>query len=152
MGVDPAVRITYHPLSVKTRSTGGTLLSVKTNYTTSEQQITVKNTRLSAIPRLLVKEQVPVSRDAKIKVNIVEPKSLSKKGGETVLKEGVSVRWASRVADEETPTVSSTTDELDMDSAQGMLEWICDIKPSTSVDLTLSWEISAPNGTIWVRH
>ena len=112
----------------------------------------MKNTRLSAIPRLLVKEQVPVSRDAKIKVNIVEPKSLSKKGGETVLKEGVSVRWASRVTDEETPTVSSTTDELDMDSAQGMLEWICNIKPSTSVDLTLSWEISAPSGTIWVRH
>ena len=98
-----------------------------------------------------MKEQVPVSRDAKIKVNILQPKSLSLKGKETALKDGVSVRWASRKADEDLVDISAA-EEMDVDSAQGMLEWICNIEPSASVDLTLSYEISAPDGVTWVKQ
>ena len=129
------------------------LLSVKTNNSTSEQRITVKNTRLSVIPRLVVKEQVPVSRDAKIKVDILEPKCLAQKGkGVTLLKKGVSVRWANPKTRADIQIDSSSADELDIDSAQGMLEWICNIEPGASVDLTLSWEISAPSDVVWEKQ
>ena len=84
-GTDPALKVTYHPRITKTKQTGiGTPLGInignKTGTTTNEQNITVRNSRTTRIGRLIVKDQIPVSKEESIKVVISEPKEL-KSGG-----------------------------------------------------------------------
>lgn len=117
----------------------------------SEQKISVKNIRLAPVSKLIVREQIPVSRDAKIKVLLLEPKALQK-DKENVLKEGISVRWTNWKAVENGDLSSLSSEGLDMESAQGMLEWVCTIEPSSTADLSLSWEISAPAGVEWAKQ
>lgn len=148
MGVDPAVRTTYHPQTRKIRSTGGNIIGTKTKVTYYEQKITIKNTRLSQLPRLIVKDQIFVSRDARFKVRLLEPKSLSgpQKGGN--VNRGVAVRWSSWKAESDGESVI----DVDMESAQGMLEWNLSIEPGATVDLCLAWEVSAPAGVVWTKQ
>ncbi|KAH8115721.1 hypothetical protein DFH11DRAFT_1834901 [Phellopilus nigrolimitatus] len=153
LGVDPAVRITYHPQSKKTKTTGGTVLTTKMKTVTFEQAITVKNSRLTRLPRLLIKDHVHVSRDAKIKVNVIEPKGLSVGGGRgkaVALQNGVVVRCVQRGGDD-IGEARSYEEESSLESAQGLLEWVCDMEPGATVDVSLVWEVSAPAYTEWVK-
>jgi hypothetical protein len=166
LGVDPAVRVTYHPQSKKSKTTGGGVLSTKHTLTSFEQGITIKNTRLTQLHRLLVKDQIPVSNDARIKVALVEPKVLAGAGKSAAAGVGVSaskgvrVRWVPKNGENnvsaKTASASSAAatanDELDAESARGMLEWVCEIEPSSNVDLVLGWEVSAPVGLDWGRR
>ncbi|KAG8976393.1 hypothetical protein FRB90_009181, partial [Tulasnella sp. 427] len=59
LGIDPSVKITYHPLQKKTKTSAGNLLSSKTDITSFTQRITIKNTRSTAVSPLFVKDQIP---------------------------------------------------------------------------------------------
>ncbi|CAG8709853.1 9308_t:CDS:2, partial [Acaulospora colombiana] len=166
LGVDPQVKLTYHPRTKKARSQGG-LLTTRTTSFAYHQKITIKNTRTTTIKRLVVRDQIPVSGDQRIKVALVEPSqiefagrntiggstggSLSKLSSageklmipkETKISKSVSVRW--KVADEDelaAEGLDSTSGLAGADGArEGMLEWICEISNGQSVDLTLAWE------------
>lgn len=141
-------RPSYHPQTKKIRSTGGSIIGTKTKVTYYEQKITIKNTRLSQLPRLIVKDQVFVSRDARFKVRLLEPKSLSGPQKGVTVNRSVTVRWSSW----KTWDDSESTDDVDMESAQGMLEWNCNIDPGAAVDLSLAWEVSAPVGVEWTKQ
>ncbi|KAH8115713.1 hypothetical protein DFH11DRAFT_1301174 [Phellopilus nigrolimitatus] len=153
LGVDPAVRVTYYPQSKKTKTTGGTVLTTKMKTVTFEQAITVKNSRLTRLPRLLIKDHVHVSRDAKIKVTVLEPKGLSAggKGKAVTFQNGVVARWVQRGGDD-VGEAKVSQDESSAESAQGLLEWVCDIEPGATVDVNLIWEVSAPPLTEWVNE
>lgn len=157
LGVDPAIRVTCHPQTKKTRSSGGSVLSslsAKVTTTLYEQVVSIKNTRLSRVHRLLLKEQIPVSRDSRFKVNLLEPRSLvfaTAKGGRNeavTVSEAIKVQWASR-NDEEDENPKVPREELTAESAQGLLEWIITIEPGSTVDVNLSWEVVAPLGVEW---
>lgn len=162
LGVDPQLKVTYHPRSKKTRSQGG-LLQSRTITTAYHQKVTIKNTRSATIKRLLVRDQIPVSSDQRIKVALVEPANLefpdrpnASSGGtltekalkvpkETPISKNVSVRW--KVSEQEEADSSSTPGS---DGArEGMLEWVCEIGAGQSTDLTLAWDVTAPSGTNW---
>lgn len=113
-----------------------------------EQKITIKNTRLSQLPRLIVKDQIFVSRDARFKVRLLEPRSLSGPQKEGTVNRSVTVRWSSWKAGDD----NESTADVDMESAQGMLEWNCNIDPGATVDLSLAWEVSAPAGVEWIKQ
>jgi hypothetical protein len=49
---------------------------VRTTTIAYRQKITVENTRTSAIKRLVVRDQIPVSGDQRIKVSLVEPSQI----------------------------------------------------------------------------
>jgi uncharacterized protein (TIGR02231 family) len=83
LGVDPQVKVTYHPVTKKTRSQGG-LLSASTVRMSSLQKITIKNVRSAPIRRLLLREQIPVSSDQRLKVALVEPADLDFAGRNTI--------------------------------------------------------------------
>jgi hypothetical protein len=153
LGVDPAIRVTYHPVQKKTKSSsGGLTLSAKADTTTFIQSITLRNTRLTPVPRLILKDQVPVSEDARFKVNVLDPRelvtllgTLSKNSnistGESIAIagfKGVRVRWAQK-----------NEDGSGGDAGNGVVEWICDVRASSRLDLTLSWEVSAAGGVKW---
>jgi hypothetical protein len=70
---------------------------------------------------------------------------------EVKISKGVSVRWKVADEDELAADPSESTSALSgADGArEGMLEWICEIPNSQSVDLTLAWEVTAPSGLNW---
>jgi len=161
--VDPQIKVTYHPRTKKTRSQGG-LLTTRTISTASHQKITIKNNRSTTIPRLLVREQIPVSRDERLKVTLIEPAAIefpnrsttaatSLKGDKILsvlrpvkLSNGVSVRW--KVNDDEDEAEAEGTAGAD-GAREGMLEWICEIGSGQSTELNLAWDVTAPAALNW---
>ncbi|KAF8319062.1 hypothetical protein DL93DRAFT_2164755 [Clavulina sp. PMI_390] len=162
LGVDPSVRITFHPQSRVSSTTGGTGLSsflaansTKTTVTAYKQRITIKNTRASsAISRLVVQDRVPVSEDANIKVTLLQPSEtalgpvtgLLAKDSSTAgsakepqlvdqISKDVMARWAQK---EEEGSGSGGA------RGDGVIEWIVtDLKDS--VDLHLAFDVARPS-------
>ncbi len=130
-------------------------LSAKVTTTLYEQVVSIKNTRLSRVHRLLLKEQIPVSRDSRFKVNLLEPRSLvfatQLRVGRTRLLLLVKPSRCNgrRGTDEEDQNPKVPREELTAESAQGLLEWIITIEPGSTVDMNLSWEVVAPLGVEW---
>ncbi|KAG9018186.1 hypothetical protein FRB90_011935 [Tulasnella sp. 427] len=174
LGVDPSIRITYHPLSKVARNSSGGLLSSKHDVSTFAQRITVKNTRTNAVSPLFVKDQVPVSINSAYKVVLNEPQELGvpKDRREIAVATGVKARWARKGASdgdidaEEKETGTSkfgtvTSKKAPSDSVsdsgisgveeEGVVEWVCNIEGGKGVDLTLAWDVIAPAGQPWVR-
>ncbi|KIM19585.1 hypothetical protein M408DRAFT_31098 [Serendipita vermifera MAFF 305830] len=164
LGVDPQVKVTYHSRTKKSRLQGG-LLSTRTTTTASHQKITVKNNRGAVIPRLLVREQVPVSHDERLKVTLIDPASIEFPNRNTIsagsfkpdkaagvlkpvkLSKGVSVRW--KVNDDEDGEGEADSTAGADGAREGMIEWICEIGSGQSTDLNLAWEVTAPSGLNW---
>ncbi|KAG8996288.1 hypothetical protein FRB90_012776 [Tulasnella sp. 427] len=147
LGVDPSVRITYHPQQKKSKNATGGLLSSKIDVTTYTQRITVKNTRSTAAAPLFVKDQIPVSEESDFKVLLTEPR-LSKERPEVMVANGVKAHWAPRDSDREeddNKAANAGTEE------EGIVEWICDIPPGKTQELSLAWEVSGPAGKHWVK-
>lgn len=80
LGVDPAINITYTKPTVR-RSQTGIFNKEDTNVFT--RTVTINNTKHNAAAELTVLDQVPVSEDERLKIEIVTPKGL-KVGGEGV--------------------------------------------------------------------
>ncbi|KAJ2918730.1 hypothetical protein MD484_g1671, partial [Candolleomyces efflorescens] len=70
LGLDPAIRIIYHPLSKKNSQTG--LLS-KSDVKLYTQRITVHNTKPTLVETIKIIDQIPVSEDSIINVKLLSP-------------------------------------------------------------------------------
>ena len=148
LGVDPAVRVMYHPQSKKSKSAGSYMLASKTMGTSFRQRTTIKNTRSTALHKLVLTDQVPVSDDARIKVNVLEPTDLQigKNAKETQVRPGVKARWAQKNAN------ARTMEEGGGEAGLGIVQWICEIGPGASVDIDLAWDVVVPAGVEWIRR
>ncbi|KAG8932275.1 hypothetical protein FRC01_014806 [Tulasnella sp. 417] len=176
LGVDPSIRITYHPLSKVSRNSSGGLLSSKHDVSSYVQRITVKNTRTTTVSHLFVKDQIPVSINSAYKVNLSEPQELGapKDRKEVQVATGVKARWArkgasdgdmdeqekekeagtskfSTVASKKAPSDSVSDSGVSGVEEEGVVEWVCTLDGGKGVDLTLAWDIVAPAGQPWVR-
>ena len=142
LGVDPALKVTYHSLQKKAKNSSGGLLASKIDVTSFVQRITIKNNRATAVSPLFIKDQIPVSEDADIKVNLLEPKELGipKERREIVVTTGARARWAFHEGEE------GKVEE------EGVIEWVCEVETSKTLDLTVSWDVSGPTGQTWVKY
>ncbi|KAK7040202.1 hypothetical protein VNI00_010008 [Paramarasmius palmivorus] len=70
LGVDPAARITYHPLQKHTSTSGFYNKSIRRGYV---QRLTVQNTKPNPIPLLKIVDHVPVPENSEIMVKLVQP-------------------------------------------------------------------------------
>lgn len=161
LGVDPSVRITYHPQK-KTTTTIGNIMSGKSNVTTFRQRISIKNTRAASISRLVVQDRVPLSEDSRIKVVVLSPheKALGPATGPTSSNGGsigaagvVSQTLVAQVAKDIIARWAQKSDEKGGSGGSrqdGILEWICTDLLDT-VELELVYEISAPLDLEWTN-
>ncbi|KAG9084451.1 hypothetical protein FRC07_013642, partial [Ceratobasidium sp. 392] len=155
LGTDSALRVTYPSVRTLNRTitqSNFAFLSKenKQSVVAHSQRITIRNSRPAAVSALHVFDHIPVSTDARIKVNVLSPSGLgpvvhvSSPGNEnldenknkdrpwTSVQKGVKARLAN----------------LDV-GGEGTVEWECELQPNEEVELDLSWEVSAPAGEKW---
>ncbi|KAG8904687.1 hypothetical protein FRB99_001328 [Tulasnella sp. 403] len=153
LGVDPAVRVTYHNRLQAKRSAGG-VLATKTDVNSFTQRISVKNNRSTPIYPLYVKDQIPVSEDNELKVSVLEPKDIgaAKDRREVLVSHDVKARFAFK--DYCPERAHFTGEEIDSTKKaveeDGVIEWVCNLGAGKSIDLTLVYEIVAPQGKQWM--
>ena len=155
LGLDPSVRVTYHPLSKKSAQSG--LFTTNTVHSFT-QRITVHNSRAtsSSAAGLAVRvvDQVPVSEDTTITVKLQQP-ALVQPGsadGTRSLQSGPDTKIALpvKVAAGVVASWAGSEDEpghdVDVESLgkDGKFAWTCTIPAQTKVGLVLQYEISAP--------
>jgi len=166
LGVDPSVKVTYHPQRrlARTDKAGGMpwySSSKSTDIKAYSSRITVKNLRKTPLARLVLRDQIPVSEDERIKVKMInpsayaigpvappDPTSVGDKSkpdvstrGEGIadpvwanVKPGVRARWAQK-SERDGGTGGSRGD--------GVVEWWCeDVKGE--LDIELAWEVESP--------
>ncbi|CUA67725.1 hypothetical protein RSOLAG22IIIB_13544 [Rhizoctonia solani] len=155
LGVDPALRVTYPLVHThkRTRSQSGFTFpgrqkQPKQETTTYSQQITIRNTRPTAVLALYILDHVPVSNDSTVRVNLTSPQGLrpnnrpaeedataeKQDGSEAWIRpqQGVRARWASSDI-----------------GGEGAIEWLCAIVAGDEMELKLGWEVNVPEGTSW---
>ncbi|KAF8213781.1 hypothetical protein K438DRAFT_1957127 [Mycena galopus ATCC 62051] len=159
LGLDPSIRITYHPV-LKTRSQSGFYNKTATHV--FSQRITVHNTKAVAIERLKVVDQIPASQDAQIEVKLVSPAlAFPVEGGGN--SGGLSIGTNKRAsvmkpqAQAQAPVLNVAagvvaqwdgTDEpagdLEALGRDRKVNWICDVPAQGKINFALEWEVAAP--------
>ncbi|KAG9079988.1 hypothetical protein FS749_008172 [Ceratobasidium sp. UAMH 11750] len=155
LGVDSALRVSYPLMRTLNRTTNRSSFFLGGNTAQSvaahSQRITIRNSRLAPVTALYIFDHVPVSTDARIKIEVLSPNSLgpiagvgSSANGDayenkhkdlpwTSVQKGVKARWAN----------------LDV-GGEGTVEWECEVQPNEELGLELAWEVSGPIGQKWV--
>ncbi|KAJ7922929.1 hypothetical protein B0H13DRAFT_1980864, partial [Mycena leptocephala] len=151
LGLDPSIRITYHPV-LKTRSQSG--FYTKTATHVFAQRIAVHNTKSVPIERLRIVDQIPVSQDAQIEVRLVAPAlTLPAEGGG-----GTSKLSSMANTNAKAPQVMNVgkgvvaqwdgTDEPECDvealGRERKVNWVCAVPAQGKINLALEWEVTAP--------
>ena len=145
------MRVTYRPQVKKIKVvTGPYGLGAKNSVTSFEQVISIKNVRRTAVHPLIVRDQIPVSRDARINVKVVEPKDLQDDTKKSTVRGPnssgpiVTSRWALTEDQEDTPDASGEKDK-------GLVEWVLEMEPGTNTDIKLAWDVTVPHELEWTK-
>ncbi|KAF7306479.1 hypothetical protein MIND_00439200 [Mycena indigotica] len=146
LGLDPSVRITYHPV-LKGRTQSGFYTKISTH--TFSQRITVHNTKSVALRRLKIIDQIPTSQDSQIEVKLVNPplslpdnsirnsvsNSDSEKQETVSLGNGITAQW-------------DGADDANYDpktlGLERKLNFVCGVPAQQKINLLLEWEVASP--------
>ncbi|CAK7217643.1 hypothetical protein SBRCBS47491_003228 [Sporothrix bragantina] len=150
LGVDPAIRVAYPKPDVKRATTG---LFSKEDSNAYKRSVTISNTRASAGKpvTLLVLDQVPVSEDEKLRVELQMPRGVSVGGASVPAGVGVVPSAAGRPAITATAS-SSSGGAKDWGTATATLKkagevvWDVKLNAGRTVKLDLEYDVSAPTG------
>jgi ubiquitin-protein ligase len=161
LGVDPAIQISYTKPTVR-RSQSGIFSKEDSNVFT--RSITITNTKNNAPVELTVLDQVPVSEDDRLRIEITAPRGL-KLGSEPV-RTGINTSSSSAL----TPTLSKGSAQTVRASAYGSengkeverqakwgiaeatakkageIAWNVKLNPGCGVKLVLEYEATFPGG------
>jgi uncharacterized protein (TIGR02231 family) len=139
LGVDPSIRVIYHPRSKKVSQSG---FYTKTTNLVFSQRITISNTKTVPIENLKIIDQAPVSEDSAITVKLVSPalklpgEAVESKGFPPLkVAPGVIAQWHG--ADEAGVEVEAL-------GRDGKLDWVCAVPAQEKIGLVLQWEVMAP--------
>ncbi|KAJ6555010.1 hypothetical protein DFH09DRAFT_1365962 [Mycena vulgaris] len=145
LGLDPSIRITYHPVIKKLSQSG--FYNKSANYVFS-QRITVFNTKGVGIERLKIVDQIPTSQNTQIEVKLVSPAltlpadagagSSSVKGPPKApqvvnVAKGVVAQWDG---------VDEPDCEVEALGLDRKVNWICAVPAQGKINLALEWEVN----------
>ncbi|KAJ7162879.1 hypothetical protein C8R46DRAFT_903388 [Mycena filopes] len=162
LGVDPSIRITYHPV-IKNLSQSG-FYTKSANHVFS-QRITVFNTKAVAIERLKVVDQIPTSQNAQIEVKLVAPAlsvpSSSSSNSMSIKGAVGAVPKAAQAQAQVVPVARGVVAHWDgVDEPDCVLEalgldrklnWVCKVGAQGKVNLMLEWEVSVSPAGVRVQ-
>jgi len=103
------------------------------------QTITIHNTKSVGIEKLKITDNIPVSQDANITVNLISP--------------GLTIPLPSTTASKTTPSSvtvangivaqwSGSGSDVNALGRDGLLDWVCSIPAHAKNNLLLQWEVS----------
>ena len=164
LGVDPAIQILYPKPTVR-RSQSGIFSKEDSNIFT--RSIIVTNTKHSSPAQLTVLDQVPVSEDEKLRIEITHPQGL-KFGGDRV-RTGVNAtekkQGPARIVSDTGTAKAARTSVHSVESGQeignkgswgtaeatakgkgGEVAWAVKLNPGCAVKLSLEYEMTFPGG------
>jgi uncharacterized protein (TIGR02231 family) len=162
LGVDPSITISYHKPTVR-RSQSGIFNKEDSNVFT--RTIVVMNTKPSAAIEMTVLDQVPVSEDERLKIEITNPRGL-KVGGEGVrtgisataglapANTGLNAKGTAKdvrssvygVDGKEIPKEGNWGNAIATAKKGGEVTWNVKLNPGQGVKLVLEYEASFPAG------
>ena len=150
LGIDPAIRVVYPKADVKRATTG---LFTKEDSNAYKRSVTISNTRASAGKpvTLLVLDQVPVSEDEKLRVELQQPRGVSVGGTPVAAGVGMVAAGSSGGRPAITATASSGGAK-DWGTATATLKkagevvWDVKLNAGRTVKLDLEYDVSAPTG------
>ncbi|KAF7318744.1 hypothetical protein HMN09_00386700 [Mycena chlorophos] len=157
LGVDPSIRITYHPVIKKTTHSG--LLS-KTATHTFNQRITIFNTKSLPVSRVKVVDHIPTSQNAQIEVKLVNP-ALTLPGNvrlsSNANSRGVNAATPQKIVVSKEPEVVAQWDGVDepdcVPESLGLdrkVNWICAVGSQAKVTVGLEWEVTVSPASLQV--
>lgn len=133
LGVDPSVSVTYNKPVVKRSQTGVFQREASGIYT---RTCTITNTKSDRAVEGLLLDQIPVSEDERLKIDILQPSGLRSEGD--TAKSGTGI-----------PAVGEATEKWGSARATlkkaGELCWNIKIEPSRGVKLMLEYEARFPS-------
>ncbi|KAF9496664.1 hypothetical protein BDN71DRAFT_731529 [Pleurotus eryngii] len=140
LGVDSAMKVSYEKKSAVSK-TEERSFAEQTSTATYTSKVTISNNHKYDVPRLLVRECLPLSSpDQQVKVVLKSPAQLAdaKDKEEVKVRDGLKVMWS--------PVVDGKGGEKD-----GMFEWRSSVKAGGDIILDAKWEVRTPNGK-WVEY
>ncbi|KAF9525622.1 hypothetical protein CPB83DRAFT_885409 [Crepidotus variabilis] len=147
LGSDLAVKIRYPPREQRASQTGIISRSSVRSYT---QRITIQNTKSISLESFKIIDNIPISQDERIKVNLISPALSAPVAGPVQashsrqslrksikLESGVQAQW-------------DKSDEKDVEDSMvgkdGKINWLLTIPPRKTVNLALQFEVTYPTG------
>lgn len=157
LGVDPALNVVYGKPSVRRSQSG---LFQKEDSRIYTRSCTLTNTKNNTIVEATVLDQVPISDDEKLRLEVLVPRGLRKDDDQAVVKAGVGLinegtgKKGSTYAEHR-----STTGEEKVKwgkanakmKKEGEIEWDVKLNPGQGVKLDLEYEARFPGGENIVR-
>ncbi|KAF8073367.1 hypothetical protein FPV67DRAFT_741034 [Lyophyllum atratum] len=146
LGLDPSIRVTYHPRAKKVSHSG---FYSKTSNHVFSQRITIFNTKATPISDFKVIEQLPVSENSQITVKLLSPGLLLPDQTSNAISKGAELRVPSPVKVGDGVWAQwEGADEPDVDvealGRDGKFNWVCAVPAQGKINLVLSWEVTAP--------
>jgi hypothetical protein len=148
--LDPSIRITYPPV-VKQLSHGFYKKSATHGFT---QRITVHNTKSMPVDGLCIVDQIPVSRNAQVKVKLVQP-ALPLGEGEGVTGKGAAGAESNAGAGAGAGAKGKGKQSASVSVSKGMVaqwdggdetdrrvSWVCAVPAQGKINLTLEWTVT----------
>lgn len=139
LGIDPAVKVTYPAPEVRRATTG---VFSKEDSSVFTRVATITNTRSSTGGRpvnVVVYDQVPVSEDERLRVDVLYPKGLGVGGS------GVATGTGNKTSDKEWGRAVATIKK------NGEVCWDATVQPGKSVRLALEYVVAMPSGETAVQ-
>ncbi|KAG9226900.1 hypothetical protein CCMSSC00406_0003427 [Pleurotus cornucopiae] len=149
LGVDPSIRLTYHPLSKNSSENG---FYNKSSSHTYSQHITVHNTKNITIRDLTIIDHIPLSEDSQVTIKLINPAlpppaassamstmkivaKSEKAPAPLKVGENVVARWDGG---------DDPQDDVSAIGREGRIAWKGVLTPQSKVNIALVWEVSAP--------
>ncbi|TDL26898.1 hypothetical protein BD410DRAFT_782988 [Rickenella mellea] len=147
LGVDPSIRVTYHPRSKRVSQSG--FYRATANHVFS-QRITIFNTKSTAVDNVKIVDQIPVSEDSQIAVKLTSPALIvpSNPGttnGAPNIKAVQPLKVSSGIVAQWDGVDEPGFDVLAL-AKDGKLNWICSVPSQEKVNFNLEWAVTAPVG------
>lgn len=147
LGVDPTITVNYPKPTAKRSQTG---IFAKEDCNVFSRSVTITNTKPNSVVSVNVLDQVPISEDERLKIEILEPRGL-KLGGDSV-RAGSGILRQVSTSNSTTTGRNSVPREIKWGTAlatakkSGEVIWKVQLNPGQGVKLPFEYEATFPSG------